>query len=103
MSRFFKSAAFPILIVVVLAFFAQKLISPGETKSPPSYGQFIEQLNAGQVRKVDMRTKDKVIAVTQTNGKKSETGFADDAAGQLGPQLQIARKPGKVEDYNVEP
>ncbi len=27
MSRFFKSAAFPILIVVVLAFFAQKLIS----------------------------------------------------------------------------
>ena len=40
MSRFFKSAAFPILIVVVLAFFAQKLISPGETKSPPTYGDF---------------------------------------------------------------
>ena len=30
MSRFFKSAAFPILIVVVLAFFAQKLISEEE-------------------------------------------------------------------------
>ena len=29
MSRFFKSAAFPIIIVVVLAFFAQKLISLG--------------------------------------------------------------------------
>ena len=30
MSRFFKSAAFPILIVIVLAFFASKLISrPG--------------------------------------------------------------------------
>src|ERR671919_97979 len=28
MSRFFKSAAFPILIVVVLAFFAQRLINP---------------------------------------------------------------------------
>ena len=27
MSRFFKSAAFPILIVIVLAFFASKLIS----------------------------------------------------------------------------
>ena len=26
MSRFFKSAAFPILIVVVLAFFASKLV-----------------------------------------------------------------------------
>jgi cell division protease FtsH len=34
-SRFFKSAAFPILIVVVLAFFAQKLISgPGHHKAP---------------------------------------------------------------------
>ena len=30
MSRFFKSAAFPILIVVVLAFFAQKLIGERE-------------------------------------------------------------------------
>jgi hypothetical protein len=29
MSRFFKSAAFPILIVIVLAFFAQRLISAG--------------------------------------------------------------------------
>ena len=29
MSRFFKSAAFPILIVIVLAFFASKLIQNG--------------------------------------------------------------------------
>ena len=38
MSRFFKSAAFPILIVVVLAFFAQKLISPERSRrrSPTS-------------------------------------------------------------------
>ena len=31
MSRFFKSAAFPILIVVVLAFIAVKLINPGSS------------------------------------------------------------------------
>ena len=31
MSRFFKSAAFPILIVVVLAFLAVKLVNPGPT------------------------------------------------------------------------
>ena len=35
MSRFFKSAAFPILIVVVLAFFAQKLI--GSSSHTPNY------------------------------------------------------------------
>jgi cell division protease FtsH len=40
MSRFFKSAAFPILIVVVLAFFVQKLVSPHSSEPVPSYGDF---------------------------------------------------------------
>ena len=35
MSRFFKSAAFPILIVVVLAFLAVKLVNPGSTNHHP--------------------------------------------------------------------
>ena len=34
MSRFFKSAAFPILIVVVLAFLAVKLVNPGSPNAP---------------------------------------------------------------------
>ncbi len=34
MSRFFKSAAFPILIVVIIAFFAAKLIVPSSQKGP---------------------------------------------------------------------
>ena len=53
MSRFFKSAAFPILIVVVLAFFAQKLISPG-TAQPPPYSQFLTQVDQGQVKSVTL-------------------------------------------------
>ena len=40
MRRFFRSAAFPILIVIVLAFFAQRLISPPETEEPPSFSDF---------------------------------------------------------------
>ena len=54
MSRFFKSAAFPILIVIVLAFFASKLIqngnqapatdvhckSPGRSRIPPAPGNY---------------------------------------------------------------
>ena len=57
MSRFFKSAAFPILIVVVLAFFAQKLIGgPGSKEPTPSYGDFIAQLQAGQIKTVDIKT-----------------------------------------------
>jgi ATP-dependent Zn protease len=73
MSRFFKSAAFPILIVVVLAFFAQRLISPGTQQQPPSYGDFIQQLGAGQVKTVDMKTKDNTLQVKLGNGTTYET------------------------------
>jgi cell division protease FtsH len=50
MSRFFKSAAFPILIVVVLAFFAQKLIGNSTHQPKQTFGDFIQQLDGGQVK-----------------------------------------------------
>ncbi|MEY2532668.1 MAG: cell division protease FtsH, partial [bacterium] len=70
MSRFFKSAAFPILIVVVLAFFAQKLISPDTQEQPPSYGDFIAQLQNGEVKSADLKTKDNTITVKLRNGQQ---------------------------------
>src|SRR5215204_3664653 len=103
MSRFFKSAAFPILIVVVLAFFAQKLISPGSQQEPPSYATFVEQLQKGEVKSVDLKTKDNTIDVTLVQGgQKYETGFADGAADRLYAQLQSAKETGKLQDYDVE-
>ena len=94
MSRFFKSAAFPILIVVVLAFFAQKLISTGDTKAPPTYGQFVSDLqHKGDIKTVDLRTKDNVVAVTQVDGKKYETGFTDQGVGR--PEQAAAGRQGR--------
>ncbi len=83
MSRFFKSAAFPILIVVVLAFFAQKLISPGTQEQPPSYGDFIAQLQAGQIKTVDLKTKDNTLTVKLRSGQEYETGYPPEAADRL--------------------
>ncbi|HEY6399121.1 MAG TPA: ATP-dependent zinc metalloprotease FtsH, partial [Solirubrobacteraceae bacterium] len=83
MSRFFKSAAFPILIVVVLAFFAQRLISPsGETKKP-DFGQFLTQINQGQVKSADIKTKDNTVDVTLTDGRKYTVGYPDGYAKTL--------------------
>jgi len=76
-SRFFKSAAFPILIVVVLAFFAQKLISPGEREKVPNYSEFQQQVRSGQVKDARLETKDNTIAVTLKTGKKYETAYPD--------------------------
>ena len=91
MSRFFKSAAFPILIVVVLAFFVQKLVSPRDSEPVPSYGDFITQLEAGQVKTVDVKTKDNTIVVKPRTGAQYERGFLPDNAPHLEATLQAAK------------
>ena len=70
MSRFLKSAAFPILIVVVLAFFAQKLFSPGPSTPTPNFPQFLQQVEGGQIKSADVKTKDNEVQVTLKNGQK---------------------------------
>jgi len=85
-SRFFKSAAFPILIVVVLAFFAQKLISPGDHTKAPNYGQFIQQVNDGQVRSAVLNTKDNTIdfsALVAGKQHKFTTAYPDNTEQSL--------------------
>src|SRR5919202_1626235 len=64
MSRFFKSAAFPILIVIVLAFFASKLIATHDSTSATSFHTFLNELNRGQVSTVVLHTKDLSVDVT---------------------------------------
>jgi len=78
-SRFFKSAAFPILIVVVLAFFAQKLISPDERERVPTYSEFIQQVEDGQVKSVTIQTKDNTLDVELKTpaGRKYQTAYPD--------------------------
>jgi len=104
MSRFFKSAAFPILIVVVLAFFAQKLISPGPQTEKPQFGDFQQQLASGQVSEVDVKTKDNTIEVTKTDKKKYEVGYPDQYASQLINDLKAAKNdsPSRLNNYDVQ-
>jgi len=83
MSRFFKSAAFPILIVVVLAFFAQKLIGTSSHQPRYSFGSLITQLQNGQVKSLSLHEKDNTANVTLDNGQKYSVGFPDSYAPEL--------------------
>ncbi|MEY2443094.1 MAG: cell division protease FtsH, partial [bacterium] len=67
MSRFSKSAAFPILIVVILAFFASQLISGPNQKKDPGFGAFIKQLNTHQIKSVEMRNRTNELQVTRND------------------------------------
>jgi cell division protease FtsH len=86
--RFFKSAAFPILLVVILAFVAQRLISPGSQTETPSYNEFLTQIERGQVSEVTINTKDNTLDVKQTDGKEYGTGYPDNTEQTLVNTLQ---------------
>jgi cell division protease FtsH len=80
--RFFRSAAFPILIVVVLAFFAQRLISPGSGHETPDYNEFVSKVNQGQIESVTWNTKDNSLNVKQTDGTTYDEAYPDSDAAQ---------------------
>ncbi len=75
MSRFFKSAAFPILIVVVLAFFASQLVGSTTTKQVPTFGQTMKMITERSVTSVNLDQRDNSMTVVTSEGLKYTTGY----------------------------
>jgi cell division protease FtsH len=77
MSRFFKSAAFPILIVIVLAILATKLIGGGSSGPHYTFGNLLQQLDNKQVAKLTLNQKSNSAEVTLANGQKYTVGYTN--------------------------
>ena len=104
MSRFFKSAAFPIIIVIVLAFFASRLISNADRAEPATFGEFLDQIEQeGQVKSVTLDTKDNSVEVVLPDEKKYEVGFPDAYGDVLVNQLRAAEEEGNIQGFDVKP
>jgi cell division protease FtsH len=100
MSRFFKSAAFPIILVVVVAFVAVKLINPGSGGHRPHSYQTLtaQEIPKGEVKSVDFKNKGKALEVKyKQNNETAEFGYIEQAAPELIKELREAGIP-----YNVE-
>jgi cell division protease FtsH len=98
--RFFKSAAFPILLVVILAFVAQKVISnPSDTKAP-AYNELIQQktglIAEKKIEEVNVNVKDSTLDVKKTNGESFSTGYPPNAEESLINRLEAAEVITKV-------
>ncbi|MDO8189072.1 ATP-dependent zinc metalloprotease FtsH [Conexibacter sp. JD483] len=93
MSRFFKSAAFPILIVVVLAFFAQRLINTGDSGPRYDYSTFQQDLSDNNVRSAVIKTRDNTLEVTLRSpaNEKHELGYVPEDGNSLVNELQEQR------------
>jgi cell division protease FtsH len=86
MSRFFKSALFPILIVIVLAFFASKLIGNSSKSPHQTFGNLLSELTAkptSTVRSLSLDQKSNTASVTLTDGTKYSVGYPDSYAPTL--------------------
>jgi cell division protease FtsH len=90
MRRFFRSAAFPILIVIVLAFFVQQIVNPNEPAETPTYNEFYAQLtdDPGTIEKVEIEQKTQTIKVTETDGTEFTTGYLPQTEDTLINELQ---------------
>jgi cell division protease FtsH len=77
--RFFKSAAFPILLVVILAFVAQRVISDDGGTKAPAYNELIKEktglIAQGRIAEVTVNTKDNTLDVKKQNGESFSTGY----------------------------
>src|SRR3954454_7383684 len=102
MSRFSKSAMFPILIVVILAFFAQQLISSPNKKKDPGFGKFTQQLEQGKIKNVEMRNRSNELLVTLKDKGQYEIGFASAYGDELTKQLLAAQQDHKIQEFDIK-
>jgi cell division protease FtsH len=92
--RFFKSAAFPILLVVILAFIAQRLISNPTDAEPPPYNELIKPktglIATGKIEEISINTKDNTLDVKRRNGENFSTGYPPNTEQSLINQIEGA-------------
>src|ERR1700744_2199623 len=83
MSRFFKSAAFPILIVVVLAFFASKLVDSNSGAKIPNFGETLSAIKSNNVNYVTLDQKDNSMNVVLRDGQKYSVSYTNGYVSQI--------------------
>ncbi|HTU14366.1 MAG TPA: ATP-dependent zinc metalloprotease FtsH [Solirubrobacterales bacterium] len=79
---------------MILAFVAQRVISPDSGPEPPTYNEFLQKVDKGEIEKVTINTKDNSLDVTEAktdgsegDGEKFETGYPNNTEQSLLNQL----------------
>jgi cell division protease FtsH len=103
-NRFLKSAAFPILIVILLVFVAQRLVVSDESKAPPpTYPQLISDISSGEVARATIKTESNEVSATLKDGTKINTGYIPEDSESLTDALDAAKVPYEVKGIPGSP
>jgi len=80
-NRFFRSALFPLIVIVLLVYLAsQTLITRGDAEKKLTTSQLIEQVEAGRVQEVTFNPNRNQINATLVGGDKVKVHYASDQA-----------------------
>jgi cell division protease FtsH len=106
MNRVLRPALFPIIIVIVLAFFVDRLIPTGNTGPPPPTFQTLTQdlIPHGDVATLAVKNSGDQINFTETRaagGKSYTVGFI--GAAQITTLFAEIQKDSPTTKYNVDP
>ncbi len=94
MSRFFKSAAFPIIIVVVLAFFAQRLIlSNGTETQPKTWNDLVTKADEGKITYIKTNIESNSVKYSTDPEKKQITEIGIPSEAELNKVLDTIDSP----------
>ncbi|MDI6822425.1 MAG: ATP-dependent zinc metalloprotease FtsH [Actinomycetota bacterium] len=77
MKRFFKSAAFYFLIVILILFLAQSYLFNQKPTQKLTLNKFIAQVEAGKVKEVKILDKDHIIKGKLQNGTQFEVSYPE--------------------------
>ncbi len=104
MNRFLKSAAFPILIVILLVFVAQRLVVSDEDKAPPpTFPALISDISAGEVARATIKTESNEVSATLKDGSKIDTGYIPEDSQALTDALDQAHVPYEIKGIPGSP
>jgi cell division protease FtsH len=103
-NRFLKSAAFPILIVILLVFVAQRLVVSDEDKAPPpTFPALIADIQAGDVASATIKTESNEVSATLKDGAKIDTGYIPEDSQALTDALDEANVPYEIKGIPGSP
>jgi cell division protease FtsH len=107
MNRVFRGALFPILIVIVLAFFVAKLLSPSTSTGPtPNYTQLVKvDLPHHSVQSFTVDTSSNSINVTRNDASHTRysVGYDPGTPSTLETVINEANKDDPGVPYNILP
>ena len=85
MTRFIRSALFPIIIVIIVAMFIEFVIQGNDTTTTAKFTyqgseqSFVNDLENGNVKSVVVNTKDQTLQVTPASGEPYQVNYPDTA------------------------